>query len=132
MKPFGCVVLYCTLSYAQQTPATSVSTPETVKPPTFRTESVLYKASVGSYLAAGVADTWSSWNRREANPFLAQSGRFSSQSAAIKCGITGGVLLAEWLILRHHPSMRHPFTWLNFGAAGVTAGTAVRNSRLPR
>ena len=85
-------------------------------------------------LAASVAvDSASSMGRPEMNPLLRGSmGQFSARSAGLKFSIAGVVLGSQYLFLKRHPEQAAWATTGNFAAAGLTAGVAVRNFRLPR
>ena len=93
-----------------------------------RTPSKLYRWSVVALLAANAADAGTSWGRQELNPMLARSGgTFGWQSAAIKSGLTGGLLLFQHVARRRHPELDRSMAYTNFAAAGALAGVAARN-----
>lgn len=90
-----------------------------------------WRWSAASLAAAQVADAASSWRLQERNPLLRSgSGEFGYKGAAIKGATAAGMLLLEARFIRRHPDLARPFTVLNFVAAGVTSGIAVRNWRL--
>jgi len=81
--------------------------------------------------AATVADCASSYGHPEANPLLAgRDGRFGVKAVAIKGAVIGGVIGIQYLLHRRHPKSDKAFTIVNFAAAGVTTGAAVRNWRM--
>lgn len=68
---------------------------------------------------------------REMNPTLASSnGRFGAQSAALKIGITAGVIGLEYLMVHKHPRAARLLWKMNLASAGVTAGVAAHNYSL--
>jgi len=75
-------------------------------------------------------DAASSRGSFEANPLLGR-GQFGRSQLAIKGGIAGGVVLAEWLILRRHPETKRFWTWTNYATGAVTTAVAVRNWNRP-
>lgn len=85
--------------------------------------------SVVAVLAAQAADSASSWGAIELNPILApQRGmRFDGRAAGIKFGITGALLLTEYVVVRRNPDRGRAFAKLNWGLAAVTSAIAVRN-----
>lgn len=87
-----------------------------------------WAASVAFLAVAETADIASSRGSYELNPVLGR-GPFGARQASIKAGIVGGVILAEWLILRRHPDSSRAFKWANYIAGGVTVGVAIRNWR---
>jgi hypothetical protein len=87
-----------------------------------------WKWSLAPVLASQALDSTSSYGMRELNPILGGSdGRFGMQSVAIKLGVTGMLLGAEYLIVRAHPRAAQVFTKLNWAAAVVTFGVAAHN-----
>jgi hypothetical protein len=98
-----------------------------VEPETHR-GSKLWKFSVALLGAVTVADMQSSVGRQEANPLLtSQNGQFTGQSMAIKGLIVGGVVGAQWLLLRRHPEASKYAAGANFAAAAVTGAVVVHN-----
>lgn len=87
-----------------------------------------WRDSVVTLSAATVTDMISSRNCQELNPILGR-GLFGPRQIAIKSGITGGLILGEYLWLRHHPRDARIITAVNFSASGVTFGVAIRNWR---
>ena len=84
----------------------------------------LYSAA---FLASSqLTDALSSRNRDELNPILGRSS-FGARQETIKASALGAVLLAEWLIVRHHPEWRRGFTWANYLSGGVTFAVAAHN-----
>ena len=88
--------------------------------------------SVAPVLASQTLDAASSWGLRELNPVLAgPDGRFGMKATAVKFGVIGGLLGAEYLIVKKFPASAKFFTVINYSKAGVTTGLAVHNYRLP-
>lgn len=88
----------------------------------------LWKWSAVVLAGALAADSASSWNRYEANPLLRSAdGRFQGGNLALKAGIAGGGLLAQWLILRKRPEAARAASTVNFSAAGLLGGAAIHN-----
>ena len=82
-------------------------------------------------IAANAADVASSWQRPEANPFLAKPGStFGTGSVAIKAGFAGASLLIEKWALRSNPKLYRKFAWLNIAIAGGLGVTATYNFSL--
>lgn len=93
-----------------------------------RRNKAMYRWSVGALIGANAADIASSWGKREGNPALRNSdGRFGWSGVAIKSGITGGVLLAEWWILRRHRTQHKALAWTNYSLAGAIGAVSIRN-----
>jgi hypothetical protein len=87
-----------------------------------------WKWSLAPVLASEALDVSSSYGMRELNPVLSGSdGRFGMQSTAIKLGVTGALLGAEYLIVKAHPGSARVFTKLNWAAAVVTFGVVAHN-----
>ena len=104
-------------------------------PPPPRPNHALWKASLAAIAVANVMDVQSSWGKHELNPTLSgPTGNFGGQGALIKLGIQGGLLGAEYLITRGHPSKRlyRALSAINFGAAATTAAVAAHNYTIPR
>jgi hypothetical protein len=90
-----------------------------------------WKWSIAPLVASQALDIQSSYGLRELNPLLAgPQGQFGAQSAAIKLGVTGGLIGVEYVIIKIHPSAARLFTKLNWGAAALTTGFAVHNYSL--
>jgi hypothetical protein len=93
-----------------------------------RKRSVGWKVSAALLAGAMAADAGSSWRRLEANPLVAGGdGRFGWRGAALKGGVLGGVLAAQWLIGRRVPGTLEAFRWTNYTTAGALTGVAIRN-----
>ena len=94
----------------------------------------LWLASTIALVGSHVFDSATSMGRPETNPLLARGpqAQFSLGSVAIKGGIVGGSLLAQRLVLRHHPGSKvtRAATIANFATAGVLSGTGVHNLKL--
>jgi hypothetical protein len=88
----------------------------------------IWAFSVGFLAASEIVDVASSRGGNEMNPILGR-GTFGAQQEATKSLLVGGIILAEWLILRHYPTHHRAAAIVNFAAGGVTTGVAVRNWR---
>jgi hypothetical protein len=89
-----------------------------------------WKASVALLAASSAVDAHSSWGRMEANPVLRNgSGRFGMQGVAIKAMVLGGVVGAQYLLLRKGPQAERFGTVTNVVFSGVLVGAAVSNHR---
>ena len=103
------------------------------RPEQGRKRSVWWKVSAVALAAATSVDAHSSWGRVEANPVLAgRNGRFGSQGVALKALITGGVLSAQYMMMRNHPKAEKYGTWTNFVLAGALGSAAAYNYNLHR
>lgn len=91
----------------------------------------LYRWSVAVLAASTVADCASSMGGYELNPVLGR-GRFGGRQMALAGGITGGLMLTQWLVVRRNPQAERPAAVANFAAAGLHGWVAQRNWRLPR
>jgi hypothetical protein len=90
----------------------------------------LFRASLAAVASATAADISSSVGMRELNPILGR-GAFGTRQAGICVGISSGVVLAEWLFMRHHTDRERAAAFANFGLAAAHAAVATRNYRLP-
>jgi len=89
-----------------------------------------WKASVAMLAATSAVDAHSSWGRMEANPMLRNgSGRFGMQGVAIKAAVLGGVVGAQYLLLKKNPQAERFGTVTNVVFSGVLVGAAVSNHR---
>jgi len=87
-----------------------------------------WKRSAVMLAAAGAVDAASSYGRAEVNPVLrGAGGRFSAKSVGIKAAITGGGLLAQWLIVRKNPETAGKLAIVNVGMSGALGGVAAYN-----
>ncbi len=92
--------------------------------------SKLWWASVAAVVAGSALDAHSSWGRQELNPVLrGANGEFGMKAVAIKAAIAGGVVGAQYLMLRKNPHAARYAAIANFGMAGVFGGVAVYNHR---
>jgi len=90
-----------------------------------------WKMSLAPLVASEALDAASSYGMRELNPVLAgPDGRFGAKATAIKFGAIGGLMGAEYLVVRKYPRSAKVFTIVNWAAAGATASLAVHNYRL--
>lgn len=81
-----------------------------------------YRASVAAVSACASLDAASSWGRVELNPVLAgRDQRFGGRGIAIKAGITGAWLGAQWLTRRRD---RRAWTVGNVAIAASWCGAA--------
>lgn len=84
--------------------------------------------SVAALGASSALDGATSWSRPEVNPVLAgPDGRFGARGLVIKAGITAGVVLVEWSIVRSRPGSKRAFIITNLAAAGAYAYAGARN-----
>ena len=90
----------------------------------------LFKMSVVAVAGATAADISSSVGMRELNPILGR-GAFGPRQAGICVGASGGVLLVEWVMMRHQASERAAAV-ANFGMAAAHGAVAYHNYTLPR
>lgn len=92
--------------------------------------SKLWWASVVAVVAGSAVDAHSSWGRQELNPLLrGANGEFGMKAVAIKAAIAGGVVGAQYLMLRKNPHAAKYAAIANFGMAGAFGGVAVYNHR---
>ncbi|MFN7932696.1 MAG: hypothetical protein U0R19_05175 [Bryobacteraceae bacterium] len=111
----------------------TLSAQNIVRPEPSRKRSVWWKVSAVALAAATSVDAHSSWGRVEANPVLAgPNGRFGSQGVALKTLITGGVLGAQYMMMKNHPKAERYGTWTNFVLAGALGSAAAYNYNLHR
>lgn len=90
----------------------------------------IWQWSCAALIAGQAADIASSYGHFESNPLLrGPDGRFGPRGMAIKVGVTGGVVLTQWLILRRYPKYASVLAGINFGAAAVTTTVAIGNWR---
>lgn len=90
----------------------------------------LWWASVAAVVAGSAVDAHSSWGRQELNPLLrGANGEFGMKAVAIKAAIAGGVVGAQYLMLRKNPHAARYAAIANFSMAGAFAGVAVYNHR---
>lgn len=88
----------------------------------------LWHVSVAAYSGAQAFDAASSLGRIEANPLMRSAdGRFGTRGIAIKAGITGAVVLGQYLILRRRPQARRALAVVNFGVAAGVGVVGARN-----
>ncbi len=102
------------------------------RPPVGKT---LWRASVTALTVANLADIHSSWGKHELNATLSgPTGNFGKEGALIKLTLQGGLLGAEYLLSRGHPSRRlyRVLSVINFGAAASIGGVAAHNYTVPR
>ncbi|GAB4356157.1 MAG: hypothetical protein OHK0021_00450 [Bryobacter sp.] len=89
--------------------------------------------STVAVVAASFADAHSSWGKRESNSLLqSNNGTFGAKGFALKMGMVGGFLLGQHLMIKANPNLAKPFTYANFGFAGLKTAVAVRNYQISR
>ncbi len=88
-------------------------------------------ASTTFDLATSIADSGGCGRTacHETNALLTNaSGGFSTPRAiGVKAGINGGLVVAEILLLKKYPRLRHAFSIVNFGDAGIYTYSGVHN-----
>ena len=90
--------------------------------------SSIWKASLAMLAASSIVDAHSSWGRSEANPLLRGSnGRFGWQGVAIKAAIFGGVVGAQYFLLKKNPSAEKYGTVTNMVLSSVLTSAAISN-----
>jgi hypothetical protein len=110
-----------TASFAQ-----NLTSPEQHRP-----KGKLWKLSAIALAIATSVDAHSSWGHMEVNPALrGPNGRFGVRSLAIKGLITGGVIGAQYMMMRNNPKAERYAAATNFALSGAFAGTAFYNYRL--
>jgi hypothetical protein len=95
----------------------------------------LWRASLTSLAVTNAIDIHSSWGKYELNPLLAgPARRFGRDGALLKIAFQGGLMGAEYLLTRGHPSGRlyRALSFINFGAAAGIGATAIHNYGMPR
>src|SRR5258708_29562636 len=115
--------------YAEEPSTSALLAP--APPPSQR----LWKASLATMAVANALDIHSSWGKHELNGTLAgPGGQFGRQGALIKLGLQGGLLGAEYLITRGHPTRNvcRALSMVNFGAAAATGVVASHNYTISR
>ena len=85
-----------------------------------------WTASVLAVCAAHGVDIASSYGKREVNPAM-PAAHFGAGDVALIGGISAGVLVMEWAILRHHPQSEKSFAVVNYATAGAVSAVAVHN-----
>lgn len=93
---------------------------------------VIWLTSTGILLGCTTADAISSLGKHEANALLRNSaGTFGAKGLAVKYGVTGAMLGAEFLLRKNH-KMRKAMTFANLGDAALYCGTAIHNGGIAR
>lgn len=85
----------------------------------------LYKASVAALVAGATVDTVTSIGGIEDNPILGR-GRFGNRQIAIKSALTGGLVITQYLVMRHRQDDSKAAI-VNFAIAGGLTGVAISN-----
>jgi hypothetical protein len=77
-------------------------------------------------IGASVFDAQSSWGRQELNPALrGPNGEFGARGVAMKAAIAGGVVTAQYFLLRKHSGAAKYAAITNFGMASLLTRTAL-------
>ena len=103
----------------------------------------LWQISVVTLSVANVLDVHSSLGKRELNSTLAgSSGTLGTRGIALKSGLQGGLLGAEYLLIRKHsnnlvqdrprPKLYRTLSIINFVSSAVLTGVAAHNYTIPR
>ena len=109
---------------ASELPVAHESIDDTARAAAFRA----WKISLAPLVASQALDVSSSYGMRELNPLLASAnGGFEMKGAAIKLGVTGAVVGAEYLIVRKYPRSARVISRLNWTSGIVTTGFAIHN-----
>jgi hypothetical protein len=91
----------------------------------------MWRISAAVLGAVTIADMQSSSGRLEANPLLrSQNGRFGVQGFALKGAVVGGVVGAQYLLLRKNPKAAPYAAGINFATAALTGAAVVHNHML--
>jgi hypothetical protein len=80
-----------------------------------------------AFAAATVADVLSSRGRYEVNPVLGTGPFTVANQGARLMGITGGILLAEELLVRKFPKLRKGFGFVNLVGASSHGYATMHN-----
>ena len=96
-------------------------------------ERKLWKWSVVAVAASTATDVHSSFGMRELNPMLrGPSSRFGVQSALLKAGAAGVLLVGQKLFLPGRSGRMKGWSTLNFSMAATTGAFAVHNYAIRR
>ncbi|MGA2591691.1 MAG: hypothetical protein ABSH32_17390 [Bryobacteraceae bacterium] len=94
-----------------------------------RTWHRIWQASVAAVLAGNSADAATSWGKYETNGALRGSGlAFGGRALGLKCGITAGLLLPQFVLMRRHPQAVKATAAINLSAAAVLGLQAAHNT----
>jgi len=92
----------------------------------------VWQASVAALVAGNAADAATSWGKYETNGALRGSGlAFGGRALGVKCGITAGLLLPQFILMRRHPEAVKATAAINFTAAAVLGLQAAHNTHYP-
>jgi hypothetical protein len=95
-------------------------------------QSIAWKRSAAAAFAGTTADWVSSVGHpgRELNPNLTgPDGRFShARAAGFKLGITSGLVVLEYSLMKKWPRLERPFSRFNWIYGGGNAALAIRNA----
>ena len=83
-------------------------------------------------VAATSLDAHSSWKAshlgyREINPVFASNGKYQAKGIAVEFSLTGGLLVVDYLQVRHHPERRNRVALTEAGMSGLKLGFAAHN-----
>ena len=124
MRLFATLLITVCAATAADLPATHQSIEDAARVAALRS----WKISVAPLVASQALDVSSSYGMRELNPLLASpNGGFEMKGAAIKLGVTGAVVGAEYLIVRKYPRSARVIAKLNWTSGIVTTGFAIHN-----
>mgnify|MGYP000135597304 CR=1 FL=1 len=88
-------------------------------------------STIALHGAASGFDAWTSWQRMERNPVLADRGRFTTSSAARKAGWFAGVSLVQVLVVKKwgkkHPWVERACMIGNVGTSGMLFSAGMYN-----
>ena len=88
-------------------------------------------AVIAAQGAATGFDAWTSWQKAEMNPFLADNGRFTGKSAGKKAGLFAGGALLQVVVVKkwgkRHPWLEKTFSIANFTSAGAFTAAGAHN-----
>ncbi len=124
MRFFPVLLMSALLAAAADLPAAHESMEQTARTAQLKS----WKISLVPLVASQALDASSSYGMRELNPLLASpNGGFEMKAAAIKLGVTGALVGAEYLVVRKYPRSARVISRLNWTTGIVTAGFAVHN-----
>jgi len=89
----------------------------------------VWRATEAALVAGTAADAASSFGRRELDPVLGR-GTYGARQAVLEFGITGAMLAAQELAVRHKPFFAKRLAFVNLFRTGLFTGFTVHNERL--
>ena len=91
----------------------------------------IWKWSAAALVAGSTMDVASSYGFQEANGMLRSgNGQLAGRGTAIKFGVLGGALAAQWYLVKKNPELEKPLAITNFAVGAAYTGVAVRNWRV--